>query len=81
MPDAARKSDLSQHGTPLTPGPCSPDVEIGNMPAWRAVPSAMGAGLEQASKDMNQLMTLPQLDPGSTPASLAGVCHVAEKAQ
>jgi uncharacterized Zn-binding protein involved in type VI secretion len=36
MPPAARLADLTSHGTPLGPGPGSPDVLIGGMPAWRA---------------------------------------------
>jgi uncharacterized Zn-binding protein involved in type VI secretion len=35
MPPAARVADLTSHGTPLGPGPGSPDVLIGGMPAWR----------------------------------------------
>lgn len=37
MPPAARLGDLTGHGTPLGPGPGSPTVLIGGMPAWRAV--------------------------------------------
>lgn len=33
---AARLSDLTSHGTPLAPGPGSPTVLIGGLPAWRA---------------------------------------------
>lgn len=33
---AARLADLTSHGTPLGPGPGSPTVLIGGMPAWRA---------------------------------------------
>ncbi|MGH9326219.1 MAG: PAAR domain-containing protein [Terriglobia bacterium] len=36
MPPAARLADLTSHGTPLGPGPGSPTVLIGGMPAWRA---------------------------------------------
>ncbi|MCE7937005.1 hypothetical protein DCC79_00350 [bacterium] len=36
MPSAARMGDLTSHGTPLTPGPGSPTVLIGGLPAWRA---------------------------------------------
>lgn len=35
-PMAARFMDLTTHGTPLAPGPGSPNVRIGSMPAWRA---------------------------------------------
>ncbi len=36
MPLAARVNDMAAHGTPLAPGPGSPTVRIGGMPAWRA---------------------------------------------
>jgi uncharacterized Zn-binding protein involved in type VI secretion len=36
MPPAARMGDTTSHGTPLSPGPGSATVLIGNMPAWRA---------------------------------------------
>ncbi len=36
MPLAARIGDMTSHGTPLGPGPGSPNVLIGGMPAWRA---------------------------------------------
>lgn len=37
MPPAARIGDPTSHGTPLGPGPGSPNVLIGGKPAWRAV--------------------------------------------
>lgn len=46
MPPAARKLDATNHGFPLNPGPGSFDVTIGFMPAWRAVPAALAAGLQ-----------------------------------
>jgi uncharacterized Zn-binding protein involved in type VI secretion len=36
MPPAARVGDLTGHGTPLAPGPGSPNVFVGGKPAWRA---------------------------------------------
>ena len=36
MPAAARVGDMTSHGNPLGPGPGSPNVLIGGMPAWRA---------------------------------------------
>jgi len=36
MPPAARLGDLTGHGTPLAPGPGSPNVFVGGKPAWRA---------------------------------------------
>ncbi len=37
MPMAARVMDPTTHGAPLLPGPGSPNVMIGGMPAWRAL--------------------------------------------
>jgi uncharacterized Zn-binding protein involved in type VI secretion len=37
MPPAARIADPTTHGAPLAPGPGSPNVIIGYMPAWRAI--------------------------------------------
>jgi len=37
MPPAARITDPTTHGMPLAPGPGSPNVLIGGLPAWRAV--------------------------------------------
>jgi len=37
MPPAARVGDMTAHGTPLGPGPGSPNVLIGGMPAWRSM--------------------------------------------
>ena len=37
MPPAARLGDMTSHGTPLGPGPGSPNVLIGGLPAWRPV--------------------------------------------
>lgn len=34
---AARIFDPTMHGSPLMPGPGSPNVFIGNLPAWRAL--------------------------------------------
>lgn len=36
MPPAARITDSTTHGGPLSPGPGSSNVLIGNLPAWRA---------------------------------------------
>ncbi len=51
MPPAARITDPVQHPLPpmLTPGPGSPNVFIGYLPAWRGIPLAMVATL-QATK-------------------------------
>jgi len=44
---------------------------IGFMPAWRAIPAGMGAGIESASDTMKDLMGSASLDPAATPAKLS----------
>jgi uncharacterized Zn-binding protein involved in type VI secretion len=48
---AARILDNVVHPLPpvLTPGPGAPTVLIGFLPAWRAVPTGVGAGLQAAN--------------------------------
>jgi len=48
---AARITDNVVHPLPpiLTPGPGSPNVLIGFLPAWRGVPAAVGAALQAAN--------------------------------
>ncbi|HOE96995.1 MAG TPA: PAAR domain-containing protein [Candidatus Sumerlaeota bacterium] len=50
MPPAARVNDPVSHPLPpvLNPGPGSPDVKIGFLPAWRGVPSAAAASIQSA---------------------------------
>ncbi|MFQ5806163.1 MAG: PAAR domain-containing protein [Phycisphaerae bacterium] len=71
MPMAARTNDPSSHGKPLNPGPGSLDVQIGNQPAWRALPAAIGAALESLSNTMNSFMTSPVMTPANAAAKLA----------
>ncbi len=51
---AARITDSVSHPAPpvLNPGPGSPNVLIGSLPAWRGVPSA-AAGVLQAAKQVS----------------------------
>jgi uncharacterized Zn-binding protein involved in type VI secretion len=37
LPLAATLGDQTSHGTPLSPGPGSPNVFIGGKPAWRTI--------------------------------------------
>lgn len=53
---AARLTDPTVHGTPLNPGPGSPNVLIGMQPAWRAVPAAAGQALQQAKAASDQVL-------------------------
>jgi uncharacterized Zn-binding protein involved in type VI secretion len=52
MPAAARVTDPTAHPLPpeLGPGPGSPNVLIGNLPAWRAVPAAAASSIQGAKK-------------------------------
>jgi uncharacterized Zn-binding protein involved in type VI secretion len=52
MPPAARITDPVAHPLPpiLQPGPGSPNVIIGFLPAWRAIPAAAAAGLQAAKQ-------------------------------
>jgi len=68
MPSAARVGDTTGHGTPLSPGPGSPTVFIGKMPAWRALPGGVGGAVEAASNAMQSFMSLPS--PAITPPSV-----------
>lgn len=49
---AARITDPVAHPLPpiLTGGPGSPNVLIGNLPAWRGVPSAVASALQSAKQ-------------------------------
>jgi uncharacterized Zn-binding protein involved in type VI secretion len=47
---AARVTDLTSHGPPLNPGPGSPNVLIGKLPAWRGLPAAAAAALQAAQQ-------------------------------
>lgn len=74
---AARKTDTTSHGTPLSPGPASPNVKIGFLPAWRALPSGAGAALQSfnsaadaAMKSMESATKSAAPTPGG-PAALA----------
>jgi len=73
MPFAARVNDPTSHGNPLNPGPGSPDVLIGFMPAWRALPAGLGAAIESASNAMNSFMSSPLLTPANAAAQLAQI--------
>ena len=52
MPPAARVTDPVSHPLPpmLTPGPGSPNVMIGYLPAWRGIPLAAVAALQAAKQ-------------------------------
>ncbi|MCK4341523.1 MAG: hypothetical protein KAY37_07370, partial [Phycisphaerae bacterium] len=72
MPKAARTTDMTSHGAPpLGPGPGSTDVLIGFLPAWRALPSSVGAAVDEISNSMDSFMTTPQMTPANAASDLA----------
>lgn len=73
MPNAARKTDTTAHGLPLSPGPGSPDIDIGFLPAWRALPSGVGASVEAASNAMDSLIGTSTLTPANAAKPLADI--------
>lgn len=73
MPMAARTSDITTHGTPMSPGPGSPTVMIGFLPAWRALPASVGPALEQLSNAMDAFMKRPVMTPADATPSIARI--------
>ncbi len=76
MPPAARVTDPVSHPLPpvLQPGPGSPDVLIGFLPAWRGVPAAAAAALQtakQASDAAIQAAEATTLAAAGTPGAPA----------
>ncbi len=56
---AARVTDNVAHPAPpvLGPGPGSPNVFIGKLPAWRGVPAAAAAALQAAKQASDAMIT------------------------
>lgn len=80
---AARILDNVAHPLPpiLTPGPGSPNVFIGGLPAWRGIPAAAAAGLmaaKQASDVAIKTAEAATIASAGTPASPA--VYAAEQA-
>ncbi len=80
---AARVTDNVVHPLPpvLSPGPGSPNVLIGNLPAWRGVPAAAAAALQaakQASDAVIQAAEAATLAAAGTPGAPAA--YAAEQA-
>jgi uncharacterized Zn-binding protein involved in type VI secretion len=76
MPPAARVTDPTAHPLPpgLDPGPGSPNVFIGNLPAWRAVPAAAASGIQGAKKASDAVIKAAEantLAAAGTPAAPA----------
>jgi len=60
MPAAVRVTDSTAHGFPLNPGPGSTNVIIGWLPAWRAVPAALAAGLQAMQQGFDKAATVAE---------------------
>lgn len=78
---AARLTDITSHGTPLTPGPGSMDVMIGFLPAWRGIPAAAAGALVAAQSAANATMKAAEattLGAAGTPGAPAA--YAAEQA-
>ncbi len=62
MPFAARITDPVIHPLPpvLTPGPGSPNVLIGGIPAWRGVPAATGAALSAVKQGFDTAIQIAE---------------------
>ncbi len=73
MPPAARVNDPTSHSPPLNPGIGSLTVMIGNMPAWRALPSSVASAVESVSNAVKNFMQKPALNPASATADLAQI--------
>ena len=71
MPAAARLTDMTIHGTPFVPGPGSPDVLIGGLPALRAMsPAAAVAFAALVAKVAVQLQIMSTaLSAGNAPVA------------
>lgn len=73
MPQAARVSDLTTHGIPLTPGLGSLTVTIGFLPAWRALPASVGSAISSVSEKMNSFMTTSVMTPANAAPKIAEI--------
>ncbi len=77
-------TDATEHGTPLSAGPGSPDVMIGFLPAWRALPASVAGAVEGVSDKTSQFMKEAVLTPASAATKLvqiaSGLVEAAAKA-
>ncbi len=79
MPEgpAARIGDSTAHGIPLAPGKPSPNVIIGNQPAWLALPTGAGAALQAANAIADATMKSLEATTKATSATPAGPAALA----
>lgn len=77
---AARVTDTPAHGLPpkMAPGPGSPTVLIGNLPAWRGIPLGAAAGLQGAKQASD---TTIQVAEAATAAAVGPALPVAKAAE
>ena len=73
MPPAARVTDQTSHGTPLTPGIGSLTVSIGFKPAWRALPVSVASAVESVSNAVKDFMQSASLNPAKAKADIAKI--------
>ncbi len=80
---AARIGDMTAHGSPLAPGPPSPDVLIGGMPAWLGVSAAaldaIMAAVAQAAESVAKAAAANAAAAG-TPGAAAASANLAKVA-
>jgi uncharacterized Zn-binding protein involved in type VI secretion len=80
---AARIGDMTAHGSPLAPGPPSPNVLIGGMPAWLAAPpgfaAMLAAAVAAAAAEIGKAQAAATAAQG-TPGAAAAQANVARTA-
>lgn len=78
---AARIGDATAHGTPLSPGPGSPNVLIGYKNAWRGIPLAAAGPLMAAQSAAKAAMTAAETATKAASGTPAGpAAYAAEQA-
>ena len=79
---AARLTDMVMHPLPgiLVPGPGSPTVIIGYLPAWRAVPTGAGAGLQAANQAATTIIKAAEATTAAAVGPAIPAAYAAEQA-
>lgn len=79
---AARITDNVAHPLPpvLTPGPGSPNVLIGYLPAWRGIPLAAAAGLQAAKATADIAVTAAVAATAAAVGPALPIAYAAEQA-
>jgi uncharacterized Zn-binding protein involved in type VI secretion len=78
---AARLTDRTSHGTPLLPGPGSPNVIIESLPAWRGIPAAAAKVLQAAQSVANAAMEAAEaVSKAARPTPYGPAAYLAEQA-